>query len=271
MSGRGLNVRLALGSLVLVALIPVAVFAADTVGNFVSSTTTPAVTATNTDGGNALNATSSGGIGVAANGSYLGVSGQGNGISGTGVEGQTFFGSGMGVAGIARGYPYTSTGYGVYGEVQSDSSGTGVFGYASSDSGTTYGVVGQNNSPAGYGVYGSGPKWAVYGWTPQIGNLSYGLYSATDAGVVGHLVAKNGNVAGVCNVAAITTSRTCSFPQAFASGTIPVVVVSPLASNPGTNWWVASTTTTGFTLNLAIPQSTVKKFTYIVVGVLPGL
>jgi hypothetical protein len=71
----------------------------------------------------------------------IGVFGQSNSSSGTGVYGDARAGSG--------------TTHGVYGRSYS-LSGTGVYGHANMGSGTTYGVYGRSDSSSGAGVYARG-------------------------------------------------------------------------------------------------------------------
>jgi hypothetical protein len=65
------------------------------------------------------------------------------------------------------------------------------------------------------------------------------------------------------------TTEACTFPNAFFTGTTPIVVVTPVDGNPGSNFWVSAQSETGFTVNLAAAPSGNVTFNYIVVGVEP--
>jgi hypothetical protein len=110
------------------------------------------------------------GVSTAASGTTYGVFGEslsssGRGVYGTGiargVEGRTASTSGTAIFGSAT--ATTGFAFGVYGE-SSSTSGRGVSGWGLASSGSTIGVEGFVNSPAGYGVRGEAPTagWAVY-------------------------------------------------------------------------------------------------------------
>jgi hypothetical protein len=103
--------------------------------------------------------TSTDGYGVYGEGGAYGVYGQGA----YGLYGESPSSSGDGVYGLA-----TSTyggGNGVYGLSAGSNGAAGVRGYASNASGITYGVRGEVESAAGYGVYGTNYSTGGYaGW-----------------------------------------------------------------------------------------------------------
>lgn len=125
--------------------------------------------------------TTSGASGVIGNangttGQIYGVTGITMSSTGIGVIGDAKETTGLnyGVYGISRstngtgviGQCTTATGVttGVWGEVYSTTNGaTAVWGYSRGASGLTYGVLGQNASSSGYGVYGNAPRYGTYG------------------------------------------------------------------------------------------------------------
>jgi len=137
------------------------------------------------------------GIGVVGSGTLYGVRGSGTGDQGVGIYGSGKFGLGgsgtsVGVSGsgptgaLGIGSTYgvhgqSVDGRGVYG---TSNSGTAVYGLGGArgveGSGTTYGVLG--SSTGGIGVYGSGGPTGSYGW-----GSSYGVhgYSTSGIGVLG--------------------------------------------------------------------------------------
>jgi len=105
--------------------------------------------------------------GEAASADGYGVYGQGGayGVYGSGVYGiygESPSSAGGGVYGLAT--STTGGADGVYGQTDGSSGGAGVHGYSSNPSGITYGVRGDAESVAAYGVYGSNFGGGYAGW-----------------------------------------------------------------------------------------------------------
>ena len=256
MGRRGWPIAIIVAALVLV---PTAVLAA--IGSFSSSTATTALTATATGAGRAMTATSN------TNNTAVFTNKATSGAWMTLYANQ--FSPSTSAAAVF-GYAVNSgTGgpIGVYGRSNA-SAGRGVLGIAAKTLGTNYGVVGLANGDQGTGVLGSGNLagllgsafFGVVGDSPAIGDGSYGLWSLTDVGISGHLMAGGGDIAGTCDVVAGTTAL-CSFPHAFP--TAPLVVLTP-QGDPGGAYWVTSTTT-GFTIHLA--NTGTVTFNYMAIGI----
>jgi hypothetical protein len=225
-------------------MVPVAAFAAGTViapvaayaatGSFSSSSSTSAVTAKNTSTGYALDATGSKATAIRA-------TSQGTTNGSAMLLRQYATGDGSNAL-YAKSYVATGTHYGVQGITSSQ--GTGVYGQGTQDTG----VMGKGSA----GVVGQG--------------TAYGVVSEGDGLVSGGNLYDDGGVSGVCTVAAAATSASCTFRVAFIDTSAkPIVVVTP-QGNPGGSYWVAGTTATGFTLNLASPAPASVDFGYHVVG-----
>lgn len=236
-------------------------------GSFSSGTQAPALTAKNTGIGNAIFGWAATYNADTPNSGVLGRSDgyQGRGLTGVaasptginfGVYGVSSSTSGTGVAGIGGMF-------GIQGRSSYAPEGRGVTGVSSGSVGV--GVAGTATGTNAWGVYGKGGKYGVVGY----GN-DFGLISLSDAGLKAHLVARNGDVAGTCTIAAASTSQACSFATAFGAGISPVVVVTP-TSNPGSFFWVSGTTSSGFTVTLASQPGSDVTFNYVVVGVKPEL
>ncbi len=280
-------------------------------GVFSSSTATSAVKATNTSsaaGAKAVEATASasttnltyGVTGTSKSTTGYGVFGQNLAASGNawGVYGRTFSASGKGVEGHAL--STSGVHYGVLGSAQGSGTGvSGVYGLALSGTGITNGVLGRSNSPDGNGLYGidlapggwgavgEGDSLGVVGFGGAIGvggtsgsfaNGTYGVQSATDLGVSGHLVGTTGDLAGVCTVAAgQTASLQCSFTHKFpAAKGKPIIILTPRGANPNAFHWVHNVADgagnwVGFRVNLSAAQGSAKEFNWVVVGVDPAI
>lgn len=229
------------------------------------------------------NATSGRGVygqGAATSGTNFGVYGHssstaGRGVFGLGaatsganygVYGRSLSPAGTGVYGLNA----TSTGLGVWGDAgDTGVLGTGLIGVVG---GGLFGVLGFGGTdPAANGVFGfADAGGGVVGESFDIGDGSFGVYSNTDIGVLGHVVAKDGQVAGTCTVAVTLTTATCTFPLAFGAGVTPIVVITP-AEDPGAivSWVTAgSPATDSFVINLSAGATgDGLTFNYIVVGV----
>ena len=84
--------------------------------------------------------------------------------------------------------------------IQGEGNGTGVLGVADSSSGTTVGVLGQVQSPSGYGVEGLSPGIAIIGQSSATSGgagVDGTITSPTGYGVYGSNSAASGNAAGV--------------------------------------------------------------------------
>lgn len=166
-------------------------------------------------------------IGVSTN--SIGVFGQSEGASGTGVfglnntlsgnpkgvHGKAIAGGGIGVLGE---HPaVTGLGYGVQGTSASDQ-GVAIYGHATSASGLTTGAFGRADSEVGRGVYGNatsttGNAWGVfgrsasssgrgvYGTAVSASGTAYGVYGSSNStsgiGVYGTALSATGTVFGV--------------------------------------------------------------------------
>ncbi|HEX9775407.1 MAG TPA: hypothetical protein VGB83_07495 [Actinomycetota bacterium] len=191
--------------------------------------------------------------------------------TGAGVEGRSVRsgGGGVGVKGLSKGVDGT----GVWGVAPGSSGVGGVF------EGDLFGAFGIGSlglyGVGAFGVEGDGAVVGVAGWTPGIGDGTYGVWSASDAGVSGHLHAYAdttlapadipGDVAGFCTLPLGETSVACAFPTPFFDGVVPVVVLTP-TSDPGDFYWVSAGDENGFTITIGSIQVGDVTFGYHVIG-----
>ena len=116
------------------------------------------------------------------------------GVLGSSASSSTAYG----VYGLASAATTTSQGVGVYGHAKSSSGGVGTYGWAEAATGTTYGVIGQAQSPTGVGVYGYAPGGGVAVRATSTG----GVALETSGRIVAH------KASGVATILKGTTSVT---------------------------------------------------------------